>query len=58
MAYRCEVCGYIHEGEPPEVCPQCGATDAFYDMDETELSNVLDQQPEDLEDDDDLLTAG
>ncbi len=24
--WRCEVCGYIHEGEaPPETCPVCGA---------------------------------
>ncbi len=29
--WRCEVCGYIHEGEePPDVCPVCGADkDAF-----------------------------
>lgn len=26
-AWRCSVCGYIHrEGEPPEVCPVCGAS--------------------------------
>ncbi|MHA2038690.1 MAG: rubredoxin-like domain-containing protein [Promethearchaeota archaeon] len=23
--YICPVCGYTHEGEPPEVCPVCGA---------------------------------
>lgn len=24
--WRCEVCGYLHEGEaPPEFCPKCGA---------------------------------
>ena len=23
--YLCPVCGYTHEGEPPEVCPVCGA---------------------------------
>ena len=23
--YRCDVCGYVHEGpEPPETCPVCG----------------------------------
>ncbi|OFX79187.1 MAG: rubredoxin [Bacteroidetes bacterium GWE2_29_8] len=22
--FKCEVCGYIHEGEePPEICPVC-----------------------------------
>ena len=31
MAWKCEVCGYIHTGsEPPESCPVCGAgADAF-----------------------------
>lgn len=23
--YRCKVCGYLHVGEAPEVCPMCGA---------------------------------
>jgi rubrerythrin len=23
--YICPVCGYTHEGEPPETCPVCGA---------------------------------
>jgi len=24
--WRCEVCGYIHDGDgPPEKCPKCGA---------------------------------
>jgi len=23
--YVCPVCGYTHEGEPPETCPVCGA---------------------------------
>lgn len=23
--WRCQICGYIHEGnEPPESCPDCG----------------------------------
>jgi nitrite reductase (NADH) large subunit len=26
MAYRCEVCGYVHQGSaPPDECPVCGA---------------------------------
>jgi rubrerythrin len=24
--YVCSVCGYTHEGEPPDKCPVCGAT--------------------------------
>jgi rubrerythrin len=24
--YVCPVCGYTHEGEPPETCPVCGAS--------------------------------
>ncbi len=29
--WRCEICGYIHEGDvPPDICPVCGAdTDEF-----------------------------
>ncbi|HEY3276017.1 MAG TPA: rubrerythrin family protein [Syntrophorhabdaceae bacterium] len=30
----CKVCGYTHEGEPPDVCPVCGAGKvAFYKVD-------------------------
>jgi nitrite reductase (NADH) large subunit len=33
-AWKCEVCGYVHEGEnPPSVCPVCGAdAEAFSRM--------------------------
>ena len=25
-SWKCEVCGYIHEGDaPPETCPKCGS---------------------------------
>jgi rubrerythrin len=24
--YICPVCGYTHEGKPPEICPVCGAS--------------------------------
>ncbi len=32
--WKCEVCGYIHEGpEPPDTCPLCGASkDAFVEI--------------------------
>ena len=25
MKFSCTICGYVHEGEAPEKCPQCGA---------------------------------
>ena len=35
--WRCTVCGYIHEGgEPPEVCPVCGADRSQFVPVETE----------------------
>ena len=35
--YVCAICGYVHTGnEPPEKCPQCGATrDKFYEKADT-----------------------
>lgn len=31
--FVCKVCGYVYEGEnPPEVCPQCKAKDAFIEQ--------------------------
>ena len=31
----CTVCGYVHYGpEPPEICPQCGATADMYELQE------------------------
>ncbi len=36
--WKCEVCGYIHEGpEPPDVCPICGVGPEMF----TALDNVL-----------------
>ncbi len=37
--FICSVCGYVHEGmEPPEKCPQCGASkDKFVEKAEGEL---------------------
>ena len=32
----CKVCGYVHTGDnAPEVCPQCGAKNAFNEMKES-----------------------
>ncbi len=34
----CSVCGYVHEGEnPPEVCPQCGASASKFELQSEEL---------------------
>ncbi len=42
--WRCEVCGYLHEGEePPDICPKCGAPkDKFELLDEEEASMMRD----------------
>jgi rubredoxin/uncharacterized membrane protein len=40
--WKCNVCGYIHEGEePPEVCPVCGADRAKFIPLEQEKTNLL-----------------
>ncbi|MEW5784572.1 MAG: rubredoxin-like domain-containing protein [Bacillota bacterium] len=42
--WRCEVCGYLHEGEePPEFCPKCGVPrDRFVLLDEEEAQLMID----------------
>ncbi|HSW35675.1 MAG TPA: hypothetical protein VLH18_03635 [Candidatus Limnocylindrales bacterium] len=42
--WRCEVCGYLHEGsEPPDFCPKCGAPkEKFELLDEEEASMMRD----------------
>lgn len=39
--WRCEVCGYLHEGEePPDICPKCGAPKEKFELldeEETEM---------------------
>ncbi len=42
--WRCEVCGYLHEGEePPDVCPKCGAPkEKFELLDEEEAEMMRD----------------
>jgi uncharacterized membrane protein len=40
--WKCNVCGYIHEGEePPEICPVCGADRAKFIPLEQEKTNLL-----------------
>lgn len=37
----CTVCGYVHEGsEPPEECPQCGATADMFEKEESDGADV------------------
>jgi len=42
--WRCEVCGYLHEGEePPDLCPKCGAPkEKFELLDEEEAEMMRD----------------
>ncbi len=42
--WRCEVCGYLHDGdEPPDLCPKCGAPkDKFELLDEEETEMMMD----------------
>ncbi|MFO7952656.1 MAG: rubredoxin [Bacillota bacterium] len=42
--WRCEVCGYLHEGEePPDICPKCGAPkEKFKLLDEEEAEMMRD----------------
>lgn len=43
MLWKCGVCGYIHEGEVPEVCPKCGAPkEKFTALTEEESKKVYD----------------
>ncbi|MBW2732477.1 MAG: FAD-dependent oxidoreductase, partial [Deltaproteobacteria bacterium] len=46
--WRCDVCGYIHEGpEPPAICPVCGVGPELFSLVEEEPAPVaLDQQAE------------
>jgi rubrerythrin len=33
VRWKCEVCGYIHEGEePPHTCPACGHSHEYYEV--------------------------
>lgn len=42
--WRCEVCGYLHEGEEaPDICPKCGAPkEKFELLDEDEAEMMRD----------------
>jgi len=40
MKWRCEVCGYIHEGDtPPDICPVCGVDASNFVKVEDDQSN-------------------
>jgi rubredoxin len=42
--WRCNVCGYLHEGEePPDICPKCKAPKKNFELlDEEETQLMLD----------------
>jgi hypothetical protein len=43
MLWKCEVCGFIHEGDAPDVCPKCGAPkEKFAALTEEEAKKVYD----------------
>ncbi|KKS25590.1 MAG: hypothetical protein UU85_C0001G0019 [Candidatus Wolfebacteria bacterium GW2011_GWA2_42_10] len=30
--WKCDVCGYIHEGDnPPDICPRCGVSKSHFE---------------------------
>jgi len=40
--WRCEVCGYLHEGEePPDVCPKCGAPKEKFELLDDEEAEMM-----------------
>ena len=54
MFWRCHVCNDIHYGlKPPEVCPTCGAKNAFVRCDPAEVTKV--QQPDEAIDTEDKV---
>lgn len=41
-AWKCEICGYIHNGEePPSLCPVCGADQDLFSLMEIRSENLL-----------------
>lgn len=39
--WKCDVCGYVVEGDIPEVCPVCGAgSDVFVEATDEDLKNM------------------
>lgn len=49
MIWKCNVCGYIHEGsEPPETCPVCGVPASEFSAQEAEPASELPEHPEPL----------
>ncbi len=40
--WRCEVCGYLHEGEePPDICPKCGAPKEKFELLDDEETQMM-----------------
>jgi rubredoxin len=40
--WRCEVCGYLHEGEePPDFCPKCGAPKEKFELLDDEEAQLM-----------------
>lgn len=40
--WRCEVCGYLHEGdEPPDICPKCGAPREKFELLDEEEAQMM-----------------
>jgi ferredoxin-thioredoxin reductase catalytic subunit len=50
MMWRCSVCGDIHYGnKPPEICPTCGAANAFVLTDFDEAMKIIGERTNPLD---------
>lgn len=44
MKWRCQVCGYIHDGdEAPERCPKCGAPKEKFALVEEDMAKLIER---------------
>ncbi|MEM3030119.1 MAG: hypothetical protein QXH27_00135 [Candidatus Micrarchaeia archaeon] len=42
--FRCTVCGDVHVGRmPPEICPTCGAKNAYIEVTKEEAMAIIEQ---------------
>ncbi len=40
--WRCEICGYLHEGEePPDICPKCGYPKEYFELLDEEEAEMM-----------------